>query len=299
VTSSGYVHQRLGGHADLGHLFDQHFGHLVGRTLVQADADLGVGLSQRGDRPGQHIARLGVGGGDRQCAAVLRRILLADALEVVDLAQDDLDALEHLLTGLGHPLDALAMARKNLDAQLVFQLDDGLGHAGLRGVQRLGGLGQVEVAAHRFLNEPELVQVHGVASSAIRASNAVSRGSSPAAGSCSNCTCGVGGAQRLQQQWQVFSGVFAHAEEQRQHPDLRSARGHQPVGRGGDVGLAEFQVGAGHRRLSDRLAQFVAPPTPPVRARAGRANHGQTRSHRACCHLLSTSHPKAPSETTE
>ena len=32
---------------------------------------------------------------------------------------------------------------------------------GLRGEQRLGGLGQVEVAAHRFLDEPELVEVHG------------------------------------------------------------------------------------------------------------------------------------------
>ena len=60
----GVVHQRLGGHADLGHLFDEHARHLVGRALVQADADLGVGLAQRGHRAGQHVARLRVGGGD-------------------------------------------------------------------------------------------------------------------------------------------------------------------------------------------------------------------------------------------
>ena len=46
----------------------------------------------------------------------------------------------------GDPLDPLAVAGKDLDAELFFQLDDGLGHSRLGSVQRLGGLGQVEVA---------------------------------------------------------------------------------------------------------------------------------------------------------
>jgi hypothetical protein len=53
------------------------------------------------------------------------------------------------------------VAREDVDAQFLFQLDDGLGDAGLRGVQGLGGLGEVEVAARRLLDESELVQVHG------------------------------------------------------------------------------------------------------------------------------------------
>ena len=52
------------------------------------------------------------------------------------------------------------MARKDVHAQLVFQFDDGLGDAGLGGVQRLGGFGQVQVAASGFLDEAKLVQVH-------------------------------------------------------------------------------------------------------------------------------------------
>ena len=47
-------------------------------------------------------------------------------------------------------------------ALFFFQLDDGLGDAGLRGVQGLGRFGQVQAPARGFLHEAELVQVHGV-----------------------------------------------------------------------------------------------------------------------------------------
>ena len=46
-----------------------------------------------------------------------------------------------MLAGLGDALEALAVAGKDFDAQLLFELDDGLGHAGLRGVQHARGLG--------------------------------------------------------------------------------------------------------------------------------------------------------------
>ena len=154
------VGQRFGGDADLGDLVDHHARHLVGRALVQADVDLGIGLAQLGHRHGQHVAGLRMGGGDGQGAAVLGAELLADALEVAHLAHDELDALEHVLARLGHALEPLAVAREDLHAQLFFQFDDGLGDAGLRGVQRLGSLGQVEVSAHSFLHEPELVKIH-------------------------------------------------------------------------------------------------------------------------------------------
>ncbi len=154
------VGERLGRHADLRHLVDHHACHLVRRGLVQAHVHLGIGLAQLRDRHRQHVARLRVGGGDAQRAAVLRAELLADALEVAHLAHDQLDALEHVLPRLGNALEPLAVAREDVHAQLVFQFDDGLGHPGLRGVERLGGFRQVEVAAGGFLDEAELVQVH-------------------------------------------------------------------------------------------------------------------------------------------
>ena len=42
----------------------------------------------------------------------------------------------------------------------LLELEDRLGDAGLRGEERLGGFGQVQVAPDRFLDEPELVEVH-------------------------------------------------------------------------------------------------------------------------------------------
>jgi hypothetical protein len=55
------------------------------------------------------------------------------------------------------------VAGEDVDAEFLLQLQNGFGDPGLRGVQGLGRFGQVEVAAHRLLNEFELVQVHGVA----------------------------------------------------------------------------------------------------------------------------------------
>ena len=67
-----------------------------------------------------------------------------------------------MLARLGDALQALAVAAKNLYAQLFFQLQYGFGHPRLRGVQSLGHLGEVQVAAHGLLHKAELMQVHGV-----------------------------------------------------------------------------------------------------------------------------------------
>jgi hypothetical protein len=52
------------------------------------------------------------------------------------------------------------VSSKNLDAQFVLEFDDGLRYPRLRGEQRLGSLGEVEVLADGFPDEPELVQIH-------------------------------------------------------------------------------------------------------------------------------------------
>ena len=127
---------------------------------MQADIDLGVAGAQLGHCVRQHIARLRVGGGNTERAAVLRAELLANTLEVADLTHDDFNALEHVLAGLCDALEALAMAGKDVNAQFLFQLNDGFGHTRLRCVQRFGGFREVEVAARRFLHESELVEVH-------------------------------------------------------------------------------------------------------------------------------------------
>jgi hypothetical protein len=94
-----------------------------------------------------------VRGRDRQRAGVLLGELVADALQVVDLAQDDVDRAQHLLPRLGDAAQPLAVAREDVDAQLALELQDRLRDAGLRSEERLGRLGQVEVLPDGFLTK--------------------------------------------------------------------------------------------------------------------------------------------------
>ena len=98
---------------------------------MQADIDFGVTLAQLGDGPRQHIAGLVVGGGNGQRASILLRELVADALEVVDLAHDDLDGFEHLFARLGDSAQAFAVPGKNVHTQFALELQDGFGNARL------------------------------------------------------------------------------------------------------------------------------------------------------------------------
>ena len=157
----GQFVERFGGEAEVGHLFVNHFCHIGRRALVQADRDLGKAPAHLRHRPRQEVARLAVRGGDRQRARILLRELVADALQVGHLAQDDLHRLQHFAPRLGDAAQPLAVAGEDVDAELAFEFQDCFRHAGLRREERLGRFGQVEVAADGFLNEPELVEVHG------------------------------------------------------------------------------------------------------------------------------------------
>ena len=55
---------------------------------------------------------------------------------------------QHMPAGLGEAGEALAGAHEQLDTQLVFQLTDLAAHPGLRGVQHVGDLREVEAAAY-------------------------------------------------------------------------------------------------------------------------------------------------------
>jgi hypothetical protein len=65
-----------------------------------------------------------------------------------------------VLAGFGDAFEAFPMPRKNLDAQFIFQLNDGFGHPWLRSVQSFGGFRQIQISAGSFLDEAKLVQVH-------------------------------------------------------------------------------------------------------------------------------------------
>jgi hypothetical protein len=101
-----------------------------------------------------------VGGGDGERAAVLLAELFPDPPQVAHFAQDHVDAFEHVLAGLGHPLESLSVPGKDLYTKFTFQLQYGFRNAGLRGVQGFRGFGQVQIASDGFLHKPELMEIH-------------------------------------------------------------------------------------------------------------------------------------------
>jgi hypothetical protein len=75
-----------------------------------------------------------VRGRDGQRAAVLRRKVVAGALQVVGLAQQAFDDGQHHLAGWRQAGQPLAGAHEQVDAEFMLQLADLAAHAWLRGV---------------------------------------------------------------------------------------------------------------------------------------------------------------------
>ena len=108
----------------------------------------------------QHIARLGVGGGDRQPAMRLAAELLTDLAQVVHVVQHALGDLHHLAARLGDVGQALAVADEDVDAEFGLELADLFGNTRLRSEQGIGGFGDVETVAHDFVDVTQLLEIH-------------------------------------------------------------------------------------------------------------------------------------------
>ncbi len=151
---------RLGGDGEVGGAVEHHLTDLARIALVQRELDLRVALHEIAHHAGQHVARLGVGGGDRQAAHRLVGEFVADLLQVVEVAQHALGDRQHRAPRLGDRDQALAMALEDLDPELGLELADLLRHARLRGEQGVGGFGDVEPTAGDFVDVAQLLQVH-------------------------------------------------------------------------------------------------------------------------------------------
>ena len=155
------LREGFGGDADVGLAVEQQLGDLLGRALVQIQGDLREQRAEVAHRGGQGIARLRVGGGNRQRAGIVLDEIAGGAAQAFGVAQHAFDDRQHLRAGLGQAGQAFAGAHEEIDAELVFQLADLAAHPRLRGVQGGGDFGQVEAAACRLTNGAQLLEVHG------------------------------------------------------------------------------------------------------------------------------------------
>ncbi|MNN35010.1 hypothetical protein D3C81_1488460 [compost metagenome] len=127
---------------------------------MHVQGHLGILLDEGADHFRQGIARLGVGGGDRQGALLLVGELLGDLLDALHLAQDLAGRGDDPFAGRGNAGQVLAAAGEHLDAQLVLEQADLLADPWLRGVEALRRGRNVQVMMRHFPDVTQLLKLH-------------------------------------------------------------------------------------------------------------------------------------------
>ncbi|MEI9963497.1 MAG: hypothetical protein WDM92_01030 [Caulobacteraceae bacterium] len=118
---------------------------LVGRALPKLDRHLREKRAEPGDGVGKGVGGLVVRRGDDQPAHVAVGGLAGDLADVLHLHHHPLDVADDVMARLGDADQALGLAHEDVEAELGLQVLDLLADRRLRGQQRGGRLGQVEV----------------------------------------------------------------------------------------------------------------------------------------------------------
>ena len=99
-------------------------------------------------------------GRQAELADILGAVFFAHATEVFRFLQDAPRDRQHRLAGLGKLRDALAVAQKNLYAQLFFQQADLFADTRLRREQAFRCIGNVEAVIDHGAQITHLLQIH-------------------------------------------------------------------------------------------------------------------------------------------
>src|SRR5690606_9908345 len=99
--------------------------------------------------------------GDTQLAAILVAEFLGDAADGLGLLENVAGNAQDHLPGRGDMGQVLAAAGEHFNAKFVLEHADLLADAGLRGIQRLRGGGDIEIVAGHFPDVAELLELHG------------------------------------------------------------------------------------------------------------------------------------------
>src|SRR5690625_6561444 len=98
-----------------------------------------------------------MGTGNGQGSGIMLGMISAHLFQVFYLGHDSINDLGDILARARQATYALAMTLKNLDAQLLLQLNDGLGHARLRGMQGTRCIGQIKITSNRLTDKAKLL----------------------------------------------------------------------------------------------------------------------------------------------
>jgi hypothetical protein len=139
----------------------RHLGNLVRGALVQVQLHVRVLAAEIADHARQHIACLRVRGANGQRAAIGLLEILGKGLQRLRFAQHAQRAGGDFLSGRREALERPPVAHEKSQTQLLFEEPDLLADARLRGVQRLGGSGDIEAVLDDGREITELLQLQG------------------------------------------------------------------------------------------------------------------------------------------
>ncbi len=106
--------ERFGGDAQLCLAFKQPFGDLGRAALMHIQANVGVALDESLDHWRQGVARLGVGGGQRQQAVRFGSKVGADVCEIERFPEDGVRLVENQAAGRGDAGERLPLRTKTV-----------------------------------------------------------------------------------------------------------------------------------------------------------------------------------------
>ena len=149
-----------GGDGEVDPVARHQLGDLFGGALVQVQAHLRIAGAERADNLRQHVARLGVGGRDRQAAAVRLAQLCRGAADVLHLAQDAAGAGDDLLARRRGARERPAFTLEQLKSELLLQQLQLPAHAGLGGMQLPRGRGDVQTVFVHCDQIAQLLELH-------------------------------------------------------------------------------------------------------------------------------------------
>ena len=139
-----------------------HLRDLLRGALMQMQPHLRILRAKCADHLRQHVAGLGVGGGDGQRAAVRLAQLRGGAADVLHLAQNAARARNDLVAGGGGAGERAALALEQLESELLFEQLQLPADTRLRGVQLPGGGRDVEAILVDRHEVAQLLQFHAI-----------------------------------------------------------------------------------------------------------------------------------------
>ncbi len=135
----------LGGEADVRLTVGHLRADLGGIALVDDEVHLWVAPLECGHRFRQCVARLRVGGCDRERAEISARVVFPCALQVRRVGKHSFGDGEHRPPRLRDSGEASAAAHEDLDSQLLLERLDLAAQSGLRGKERFCGCGDIQL----------------------------------------------------------------------------------------------------------------------------------------------------------